>query len=104
MLILAGSNGTVHFTHLSGTSSASLTSAICNSDAETKYAHAEAHTNSILDLMRTGDVPLAKVCLLDPKATKELSPEDGDGTFSWFLFGVSVPRRIPNSPEASSFS
>ncbi|KAG7095996.1 hypothetical protein E1B28_006678 [Marasmius oreades] len=30
---------------------------------------------------------LGKVCLLDPKAEKELSPEDGDGRFQWFLFG-----------------
>jgi len=32
-------------------------------------------------------VPIEKVCLLDPKAEKELSPEDGDGRFEWFLFG-----------------
>ncbi|KAF5340460.1 hypothetical protein D9758_013572 [Tetrapyrgos nigripes] len=32
---------------------------------------------------------LEKVCLLDPKAEKELSPEEGEGRFEWFLFGVS---------------
>ena len=40
--------------------------------------------------MKARNVSLDKVCLLDPKATKELSPEDGDGTFTWFLFGVSI--------------
>jgi len=29
-----------------------------------------------------------RICLLDPKAEKTLSPEDGNGTFDWFLFGV----------------
>lgn len=88
MLILAGPEATVHFTHLSRTSSTSLASAICNWNAEKKYATAEAHTSGVLDLMKTRAVPLEKVCLLDPKAAKELSPEDGDGRFTWFLFGV----------------
>lgn len=35
------------------------------------------------------ELKLENVCLLDPKAEKELSPEDGDGRFSGFLFGVS---------------
>ncbi|TFY63846.1 hypothetical protein EVJ58_g3002 [Rhodofomes roseus] len=30
---------------------------------------------------------MEKVCLLDPKAGKEISPEDGDGRFECFLFG-----------------
>ena len=38
--------------------------------------------------MKQAGVSLDKVCLLDPKAEKELSPEDGDGRFEWFLFGV----------------
>ena len=42
----------------------------------------------VLDLMKASDVLLDNVCLLDPKADKELSPEDGDGRFQWFLFGV----------------
>lgn len=44
---------------------------------------------SVMELMKTSDVPLEKVCLLDPKAEKELAPEDGGGQFEWFLFGVS---------------
>jgi ribosome biogenesis SPOUT family RNA methylase Rps3 len=35
-------------------------------------------------------VSLEKVCLLDPKAPLELSPQDGDGRFEWFLFGASA--------------
>ena len=42
----------------------------------------------VLDLMKASGVLLDKVCLLDPKAEKALSPEDGDGRFQWFLFGV----------------
>lgn len=41
-----------------------------------------------MDLMKQAGIPLEKVCLLDPKAEKELAPEDGDGRFQWFLFGV----------------
>lgn len=35
------------------------------------------------------ELRLENVCLLDPKAETELSPEDGDGRFAGFLFGVS---------------
>ena len=38
--------------------------------------------------MKTSGMELDKVCLLDPKAEAALSPEDGDGRFEWFLFGV----------------
>ena len=38
--------------------------------------------------MEASGVELDKVCLLDPKAETALSPEDGDGRFEWFLFGV----------------
>lgn len=38
----------------------------------------------------------SRVCLLDPSATKELSPEDGD-TFDVFLFGgILGNMSIPN--------
>ena len=38
--------------------------------------------------MEASGIELDKVCLLDPKAENALSPEDGDGQFEWFLFGV----------------
>jgi len=40
-----------------------------------------------LDLMKQRNIPIERVCLLDPKATQELSPEDGQGAFDWLLFG-----------------
>lgn len=43
---------------------------------------------SVLDLMKSRTISLHRVCLLDPKSPRELTPEDGDGTFDWFLFGV----------------
>jgi ribosome biogenesis SPOUT family RNA methylase Rps3 len=48
----------------------------------------------VLDLIKDNDAAggtgkrLERVCLLDPKAEQELSPEDGDGRFEYFLFGV----------------
>jgi ribosome biogenesis SPOUT family RNA methylase Rps3 len=43
---------------------------------------------SVLDLMKNRAISLHRVCLLDPKSSQELTPEDGDGAFDWFLFGV----------------
>lgn len=40
------------------------------------------------------DLRLENVCLLDPKAETELSPEDGDGRFAGFLFGVSGSTKL----------
>ncbi|KDE09257.1 hypothetical protein MVLG_00577 [Microbotryum lychnidis-dioicae p1A1 Lamole] len=45
-----------------------------------------AETRSILELMKAEGVDLSKVCLLDPKAQKEVSVEDRE-EFDWFLFG-----------------
>ncbi|SCZ88255.1 BZ3500_MvSof-1268-A1-R1_Chr2-1g04290 [Microbotryum saponariae] len=45
-----------------------------------------AETSSILELMKAEGVDLSKVCLLDPKAQKEVSVEDRE-EFDWFLFG-----------------
>jgi ribosome biogenesis SPOUT family RNA methylase Rps3 len=44
----------------------------------------------MIDLIKDGgsDTNIEKVCLLDPKAEQELSPDDGDGRFEYFLFGV----------------
>lgn len=41
---------------------------------------------SILDLLSKLEIGLDRVCLLDPKATEELKPEDGE-LFEMFLFG-----------------
>ncbi|KAI0324619.1 DUF431-domain-containing protein [Cubamyces sp. BRFM 1775] len=86
MRTLAGSGATVHFTHLSQSSCSTLESLFAQ-DADPARAQAYAHQKSVLELMEEKGIPLEKVCLLDPKAEKELSPEDGDGRFEWFLFG-----------------
>ncbi|OJT04183.1 hypothetical protein TRAPUB_5135 [Trametes pubescens] len=79
-------HATVQFTHLSPTSCNTLASLFAQ-NADPSRAPAYAHQKSVLQLMEEKGVPLEKVCLLDPRAEKELSPEDGDGRFEWFLFG-----------------
>ncbi|RXW15306.1 hypothetical protein EST38_g10548 [Candolleomyces aberdarensis] len=91
MRTLAGPYSQVHFTHLSKASSDSLDAAFAKSDTEAAASSGKAkaicHSAGVLELMKERGVPLSKVCLLDPKAEKVLSPEDGDGEFEWFLFG-----------------
>ncbi|KZV83338.1 DUF431-domain-containing protein [Exidia glandulosa HHB12029] len=84
MLTLAGKDAAVRFTNLSQASRDRLAASL--SDA-TSLAELGAHTEGVLALMKANNVPLESVCLLDPKAEKELSPEDGDGRFQMFLFG-----------------
>ncbi|RPD61719.1 DUF431-domain-containing protein [Lentinus tigrinus ALCF2SS1-7] len=86
MRSLAGPGVTVHFTHLSPGSCSTLSS-LFSQDAAPSRADAFAHQKSVMQLMEEKGVSLDKVCLLDPKAEKELAPEDGDGRFEWFLFG-----------------
>ena len=95
MRILAGPDAYVQFTSLSKSSSDFLDSAFkstttTTTDATPSSRHSQfsCHQMGVLDLMKASDVLLDNVCLLDPKADKELSPEDGDGRFQWFLFGV----------------
>ena len=90
MRTLAGPDAAVHFTHLSEGSAGTLTSLFAEEGSAFKdHAGAYAHQKSVLELMEEKGVPLKRVCLLDPRAEKELAPEDGDGRFEWFLFGVS---------------
>lgn len=95
MRSLAGPDAQVHFTHLSQASSATLQSLFTdaeNASPEPKehlLAKASSHTHGVLELMKNNGIPVDRVCLLDPKAPQELSPEDGDGRFDCFLFGVS---------------
>ena len=94
MLTLGGPEAQIHFTHLSKSSSASLAGLFEGAASSKSIAQAFAHNIGVLDLMRDLSVPLEKVCLLDPKAEKELSVDDGDGRFEWFLFGVRVSHLI----------
>ena len=87
MRILAGHDAHIHFTHLSKSSSAALSALFQPSPS---LSNTTCHQFGVLDLIKSTAVPLDKVCLLDPKAEKPLSPEDGDGRFEMFLFGVSL--------------
>ena len=88
MRTFAGPEAQIHFTALSNSSANALSEVFKDSDPKSK-ADATAHQIGILEFMKKENVPLERVCLLDPKAEKELCPEDGQGTFDWFLFGVS---------------
>ncbi|CAE6452589.1 unnamed protein product [Rhizoctonia solani] len=83
MIAIAGATSSVLFTHLSSSSRTALNSALESVPNSSKF---EVHSLGILDVMKQHGVDLNQVCLLDPKAEKELSPSDGDN-FSWFLFG-----------------
>ncbi|KIJ94080.1 hypothetical protein K443DRAFT_684030 [Laccaria amethystina LaAM-08-1] len=85
MRTLAGPESHVQFTHLSKSSRDFLRSTF---DAqEDNLASVSFHQPGVIGLLAESSIPLNKVCLLDPKAKKGLSPEDGDGRFEWFLFG-----------------
>ena len=87
MRTLAGSDSEVHFTHLSQACGDSLLKSFGQPSTETQTAEAFCHTKGILDLIKDIGVPLDQVCLLDPKAEHELSPDDA---YTNFLFGVGV--------------
>ncbi|KAG8216224.1 SAM-dependent RNA methyltransferase, partial [Butyriboletus roseoflavus] len=85
MKILAGTSARVLFTHLSQRSCASLQEKLASFRGP--GASSQVYTHSILELLKNQDVPLSKVCLLDPRAERKLGPEDGL-EFEWFLFGA----------------
>ncbi|KAG5644472.1 hypothetical protein DXG03_008296 [Asterophora parasitica] len=84
MRILAGELSQVHFTHLSKSSSESLSKTF---QPQAGLADAFCHEIGVMDLIRSRGISLDNVCLLDPKANAALAPEDGDGRFDMFLFG-----------------
>lgn len=88
MRTLAGPDAHVQFTSLSQTSCDFLNSAFGSTSTRSSLSQFSCHRNGITELMRQAGVSFDKLCLLDPKAEKALSPEDGDGRFECFLFGV----------------
>ena len=90
MRTLAGPGAQVYFTNLSRTSSDSLAKIFNETPKNDALARTSCYKIGVLDLMKQSSVSLEEVCLLDPKAEEELSPKDGDGRFSWFLFGVCI--------------
>lgn len=94
MRTLAGPGSSVHFTNLSTSSCTYITDNYKNHDTDSvasNDATSACHTTGVLDMLKTNalgePVDIKQVCLLDPKADQELSPEDGDGRFKCFLFG-----------------
>src|SRR6266403_122825 len=97
MRTLAGPDASLAFTNLSSATSASLSATFnsITSDSTSPalaHAHVECHEQGVLALMKSCEIPLERVCLLDPKASLALTPSDGDAgsetRFTWFLFGV----------------
>jgi ribosome biogenesis SPOUT family RNA methylase Rps3 len=89
---LASPDSQLHFTHLSKSSCDCLADAFKTADADSQLlASVFCHRGGVMDLIdqQLLDVTIDQVCLLDPKAETALSPQDGDGRFMCFLFGVS---------------
>jgi len=84
MLELIGPESQLHFTSLSSSSIPPLEEYLKSSTPSSSKAH--LHTDPILTLVEKLKSTPARVCLLDPRAPKELSPEDGDD-FDIFLYG-----------------
>jgi hypothetical protein len=93
MLNLAGPSSIVIFAHLSKSSCDALNDALHESGANKRQAKFEVHEKGVLELMCEREVDLKSVCLLDPKAHHGLAPQDGEGEFRWFLFGV-IPSMV----------
>jgi Predicted SAM-dependent RNA methyltransferase len=92
MRTLLGPDSRLHFTNLSQASADSL-NAILHSDHDddSLLSTTSCHTIGVMDFVKgSGEIiaSLDEICLLDPKAQVPLTPQDGDGRFKWFLFGV----------------
>lgn len=81
MLKRVGSSSSVHFTSLSSTSVKPLEDYL-------NSPKAQLHTEPILKMLEKASppIPQARVCLLDPRAPKELCPGDAE-LFDVFLYG-----------------
>ena len=110
MLSLSPPDATVHFTSLSTSSQIALAKAFAP-DPTKNVATAQPHTADVLTLIKELGIPLERVCLLDPRAEKEIEPEDGEvfdmflfggilgqSTSPWTLLSRSVSRRRPADP------
>jgi ribosome biogenesis SPOUT family RNA methylase Rps3 len=85
MLNLIGPSSQLHFTSLSSSSIPPLQKYL-EDTTPSSSSKAHLHTDPILTLVEKLGSTSARVCLLDPRAPKELAPEDGE-TFDIFLYG-----------------
>lgn len=79
----------VFFSNLSSKSSSILSTQLQGSASASMSTRAEAHplSENVEALIAAGKLPpKPRICLLDPKAEKAISPEDAD-EFDAFLFG-----------------
>src|SRR6266478_6370541 len=117
MRTLAGPDASLAFTNLSSATSASLSAtfnSITSDSTPPAPAHAqvECHEQGVLALMKSCDIPLERVCLLDPKASLALTPSDGDAgsetRFPWARFGLRpvffFPVRARSHPRLTLIS
>ncbi|KAK4056742.1 hypothetical protein OIO90_002294 [Microbotryomycetes sp. JL221] len=74
----------VLFSSLSRQSVQTLSNQLVTNGANSDQFKTE--TASVIQLMKQHSIDLNRVCLLDPKAEKELEPQDAK-EFDWFLFG-----------------
>ena len=92
---MASPDSQLHFAHLSKSSCDCLANAFKTSHtaapSDSQLAPVFCHRVGVMELIeqRLLDVTIDEVCLLDPKAETALSPQDGNGRFKCFLFGVS---------------
>lgn len=93
----------VIFSSLSAPSVSSLRRLLTSPDDENRSSFTTS-TSSVGELMAAQGIPLERVCLLDPKAEQEISPEDSE-LFDWFLFGGILgddpPRGAYTAPAPS---
>ncbi|KAG1740530.1 uncharacterized protein EDB91DRAFT_1132993 [Suillus paluster] len=100
MIMLAGINGRVEFTHLSHNSGLSLDARL-SSINEPAASH-EVHTKSVLELLEQKYISITRVCLLDPKAQTALAPEDGNIFDLFLVWGeISIPGDDPPRDRTS---
>ena len=85
MLNLIGPSSQLHFTSLSSSSIPPLQKYL-KETTPSSSSKAHLHTDPILTLVEKLGSTSARVCLLDPRAPKELAPEDEE-TFDIFLYG-----------------
>ncbi|KAK4702287.1 hypothetical protein P7C70_g3934, partial [Phenoliferia sp. Uapishka_3] len=82
--VTSPSGSRVIFSSLSPTSTTSLSDLLTKKGANSKDFKVDSR--AVLELMKDEGVDIRRVCLLDPRAEKEIAPEDGE-EFDWFLFG-----------------
>jgi len=102
MLNLIGPSSQLHFTSLSQSSIPPLQKYL-ETTTPSSSSKAHLHTDPILTLVEKLGSTSARVCLLDPRAPKELAPEDGE-TFDIFLYGGILGKANPMLDKSQTYA